>query len=320
MALMRQVARSASLWLGTGYTLFFFSETMFWSLWRPDENPLTRAAGILFYSFLGYMLLALIAAVRVRDVWTLLVAGACFGWLGEGVFAMTLFGAGGIPFPFTIAWTALAWHAPLSVVVGWWWLGRALRASRPWLALLLSVGIGLFWGIWGYGWQFETPPVVADPGDFFGNAAGGTVLLALAQAAITWGAPADFRPTKIGLAIAAVATLAFFGVLTVPQVPIAPLVLVPLLALSWLALRRAARATPEETPGVLADFVAPVRVRNLVMLPAIPLAATAVYTLLSEHQPDVQTHMVVAALSGLGGTVVFVVGLWRIVRRQAVVR
>lgn len=316
---MRQAARSASLLLGTGYTLFFFSETVFWSLWRPDETPLTRFGGILFYSFLGYMLMALIAGLRVRDVWTLLVAGAGFGWLGEGVFAMTLFGAGGIPFPFTVAWTALAWHAPLSVVVGWWWLGRALRAQRVWRALLLSVGIGLFFGAWGYGWQFETPPVVADPGDFFGNAAGGTLLLALAQAAITWGAPADFRPSRTGVAIAAAATLAFFGALTVPQVPIAPLVLVPLLALTWLALRRADRATPAgAAPSVLADFAAPVRVRNLVMLPAIPLAATAVYALLSEHRPDVQTHLVVAVLSGLGGSVVFAIGLWRILRRRAV--
>jgi hypothetical protein len=203
--------------------------------------------------------------------------------------------------------------------VGWWWLGRALRAPRPWRTLLLSIGIGLFWGTWGYGWQFESPPVVADPGDLFGNAAGGTVLLALAQAAITWGAPADFRPSRAGLAIAAVATLAFFGVLTVPQVPIAPLVLVPLLGLTWLALRRAARATPAGTPDVLADFAAPVRARNLVMLAAIPLGATAVYAWLSELQPDVQTHLVVAALSGLGGTVLFAVGLWRIVRRRTVV-
>ena len=316
---MRRAARAASLVLGTGYCLFFFSETVFWSLWRPDENPLTRAGGVLFYSFLGYTLLALIAALRVRDAWALLVAGACFGWLGEGVFAMTLFGASGIPFPFTISWTALAWHAPLSVVVGWWWLGQALRAPRPWRALRLSVAIGLFWGAWGYGWQFETPPVVADPGDFLANAVGGTMLLALAQAAITWGGPAVYRPSRPGLAVTAAVLLVAFGAWTIPQAPIAPLVLVPLLAGSVWALRRADQAAPAASPNLLADFAAPVRGRNAVMLAAIPLVATLLYAGLRDLQPDVQTHLVIAALSGLAGIVLFVIALWHMARRRAAV-
>ena len=109
MTKLRDALRDAAVVLGTGYSLFFFSETMFWSLWRADESVLVRAGGVLFYSFLGYVLLVLITRFRIRDAWGLMLAGACFGWLGEGVFAMTLFGAGGIPFPFTIAWTALAW-------------------------------------------------------------------------------------------------------------------------------------------------------------------------------------------------------------------
>lgn len=317
MVPLRQAARAASLLLGTGYCLFYFSETMFWSLWRPDETPLTRIGGILFYGLLGYMLMAVVAALRVRTVWALLVAGACFGWIGEGVFAMTLFGAEGIPFPFTIAWTALAWHALLSVVVGWWWLGRALRAPRPWQTLLLSAALGLFWGFWAYGWQFETPPVAAEPGDFFGNAMGATLLLALAHAAIAWGAPARFRPGRVGLALAAAATLIFFGALTIPQVPLAPLMLLPLLVLSVFALSRAARHVPEGAPSVLADFAAPVRWRNLVMLPVLPLSATALYTLLGEHRPQVQTHLVLAALSSLAGTMLFAVALWRTIRSPA---
>ncbi len=319
MTRIRQAARLAGLVLGTGYCLFFFSETMFWSLWRPDENLLVRAGAVLFYSFLGYILMALIATYRVRDVWTLMVAGACFGWVGEGVFAMTVFGASGIPFPFTIAWTALAWHAPLSVVVGWWWLGRALRAPRAWGALWLSAGLGLFWGTWGYGWSFETPPVVADPGAFLLNAAGATVLLALAQWAIAAGDPATFRPSRVGLALAAAVTLAFFGILTVPQIPFAPLVLVPLLAIVWLALRRAASRVPADAASVLTDLARPIRGRNAALLVVMPAVATAVYTGLGGLAPEVHTHIVFAVLTSVAGSALFAVALWNIVRRDGVV-
>jgi hypothetical protein len=317
MTRLRKAARLAGMVLGTGYCLFFFSETMFWSLWRPDENPLVRAGGVLFYSFLGYILMALIALYRVRDIWTLMVAGACFGWVGEGVFAMTVFGAGGIPLPFTIAWTALAWHMPISVVVGWWWLGRALRAPRAWGALWISAALGLFWGAWGYGWRFETPPVVAEPGVFLLNAAVATGFLAVAHWAIAAGNPAAFRPSRIGLAIAAAVTLAFFGILTVPQIPFAPLVLAPLLAIVWLALRRAARSTPDDAPGILADLAHPVRLRNAALLGVMPVVATAVYAGLGGLQPEVQTHIVFALLTSVAGIALFAASMWKIVRRSA---
>jgi hypothetical protein len=316
MTRFRPAARVAGMVLGTGYCLFFFSETVFWSLWRPDENPLIRAGGVLFYAFLGYILMALVATYRVRDVWTLMVAGACFGWVGEGVFAMTVFGAGGIPLPYTIAWTALAWHAPLSVVVGWWWLGRALRAPRGWGALWLSAGLGVFWGAWGHGWRFETPPVVAEPGMFLLNAAGATALLAVGQWAIAAGNPAAFRPSKVGLAIVAAVTLAFFGIVTVPAIPYAPLVLGPLLAIAWLALRRAARRGPADAASVLADLARPLRLRNVALLFAMPVVATGVYAGLGVLEPEIHTLIVFGILTSLAGAVLFGASLWNIVRRH----
>ena len=309
-------ARIAGVVLGTGYTLFFFSETVFWSLWRPDESLVVLAATMLFYAFLGYMLLALITKFRIRDVWALSVAGACFGWVGEGVFAMTLFGAGGMPLPFTIAWTALAWHAPVSVLVGWWLLGRALRAPRAWAALWLSAGLGLFWGVWGYGWRFETPPVIFNEADFLLNAATATALLALAQWAIGAGRPTEFRISRIGIGFVAAATLGFFALLTVPQIPFAPLILLPLLGISWFALRRAAGSVAADAPTILADFAAPLRLRNTAMLTLIPAVATGAYAGLRVLEPDVQPHIVFAVLGSLGGTALFVIGLWNTVRRK----
>jgi len=310
--------RDAAVVLGTGYSLFFVSETMFWSLWRADESLLVRVGGVLFYSFLGYILLALVTRFRIGDAWGLLIAGAAFGWIGEGVFAMTLFGAGGIPLPFTIAWTALAWHAPLSVVVGWWMLARALRAPRVWPAVRLALGLGLFWGVWGYGWRFETPPVTAEPVEFLLNATGATAVLALAHWAIGAGRAAGFRPSRIGIGVAAVATLGFSGVATVPQVPFAPLVLLPLLALVWFALRRGAGAVAADAPGIMADFAPPLRLRNVTGLALIPVVATATYMFLLEAGPEVQPHIVFAIVASLAGSVVLAAGVWKTVRRKAI--
>lgn len=80
------------------------------------------------------------------------LVGAFFGWLVEGVFAMTLFGAEGILFPFTISWTGLAWHAIISVVLGWYVLQQALTHSfkrTAWVSGMLGIfGVhGLFFGV-----------------------------------------------------------------------------------------------------------------------------------------------------------------------------
>ena len=38
--------KSASLILGSGYTLYYFSERMFWSFVRPDDTWLSLLGGI----------------------------------------------------------------------------------------------------------------------------------------------------------------------------------------------------------------------------------------------------------------------------------
>ena len=80
---VRRLMRATSLILGTGYVLYFFSERLFWSLWRQGDDMAIYGATWLVYAFLGYLLLAAIRFYRVRDLWALFLAGALFGWLVE---------------------------------------------------------------------------------------------------------------------------------------------------------------------------------------------------------------------------------------------
>lgn len=314
MKALARIGRSALLVLGTGFILHFFSETVFWSVWRPGEEAIGRIIGLLLYSLFGYLTLAVIRLFRIADIWMLLLAGAFFGWSCEGVYAMTVYGDASMPFPLTIAWTALAWHGPLSLVLGWYALGLALRSQNPGPSLALSLGLGAFWGVWALGWRGETPPVSVEPDAFFVHAAAGTACLALAHAAVALGRPANFVPSRWGVALAALAVVGFFAAVTVPAVPIAALVLPTLLAVLYLALRRHRMDRADDS--VLAEFGQPIRIGNMVAMAAMPIAATAVYAEASASPPDPTLHPTLAIVTMVIGTAVFIVGYWRTIRRR----
>ena len=313
MTAAAHIVRAAGLVLGTGYVLAFFSETVFWSVWRPGDELHGRMLTWLLYSLFAYLTLGVIWRFRVNDGWALLFAGAFFGWICEGVYAMTVFGDPSMPFPFTIVWTSLAWHGPISLVIGWYALGLALREARSGPAILLSSGVGLFWGAWALGWLAETPPVAVSSLEFLLHASATTAGLALAHLAVAAGRPASYAPSRIGLGFAGAVVVAFFLVVTVPAVPMAPLVLSPLLGLLWLALRQSRARRLEGS--LLARFAAPIRPRNLAALMLMPLAATAVYALASGTLPPLGfVHPIFAATTSLVGLALFIRALVTAIR------
>jgi hypothetical protein len=275
MSAVTRLARTAGLVLGTGYVLFFFSERMFWSLWRPTDNVGDLVATWLFYCLAGYILLAVIRLSRAATIPALFLCGAVFGWLVEGVYAMTMYGDASLPFPFTISWTALAWHAPLSVVVGWYGLLTALQRPSPMPGIFVSAALGLFWGGWAVAWGIETPRIIASAAEFAAHGLSATLLLGIAQWTIVRCGLDTFHPSRVTLALATLPFAAFFVLVTVPTVPIAPLVLVPLLGLTSLALVRSARL---KNSRCLLDVMAtPVPRLNWIGLVAMPATATIVY-------------------------------------------
>jgi hypothetical protein len=314
--MMARAGRSALLALAVGYILFFYSESMFWAVWRPEVEPGILVLTWLAYSFSTWLVLAAIRHWRVDGPWPLLLAGALYGWIIEGIFAMTVYGDPSMPFPFTIAWTGLAWHGPISLLLGFHVLGLALREPQPGPTLVIASGLGLFWGVWGFGWLAETPPVGNDPLVFALNAAGSTALLALAYALVPAGDPAGFAPSRWALMGAIGAVVLFFLFATIPTVETAPFVLLPLLGLLWWGLRR---HRARRAPGcLLAAHATPVRAGNLLALAAMPAVATAAYVALSAGVAPSQAVMPgTAILTSLVGTILFAMAMRRAFGRRS---
>jgi len=317
MSRIEGLLRRMSLLLGTGYILYFFSEAMFWSQLRPDEGLIDRPLSCMLYAYLGYLMLVVLRHFRIRDVSGLFLAGAAYGWIDEGVFAMTLFGDPSMSFPLTISWTGLAWHAPISVVLGWHAMGVAVRRPALASAAWLSLGFGVFWGVWAYGWRFETPPIAATPAAFLAQAVVATALLAAAYVAVAAGRPDAFRPSRTGLVLAGLVLLGFLAVVTVPNVPLAVLVLPPLAGALFLLLHRHRRAGTDTRPEILAQHAAMPRPGNLAMLALMPLAATIVYALLGQSELSLSTLPAIGMLATVVGAALFVLAAVRTLRRSS---
>jgi hypothetical protein len=312
-AAMKPFLRGASLALGCGYILYFWSETVFWSSPLQGDSLVSVVGGWLLYSSAALLLLCAAERLRAAGIWSILLLGAVFGWVVEGVYAMTVYGDGGIAFPLTLSWTALAWHALLSVFAGLFGLRRALQARRAWPGLAVSAALGVFWGFWAHGWQMETPPLAIPPMLFFAYAAGATAALALAQTAVNFGTAERFHPSRLIVAASAGLPAFYFCAVTVPHVIWSPAVLPPLLGLSIYALSRA-RSGPAEV-AALESFGRPVTLRSLARLAPLPAAAASVYGLLGLLPQPLPALQITALLSGTAGAVAFAAALWKTLRR-----
>src|SRR5215831_10838705 len=128
-ALLRRLALAVS----TGCIFICFSELGFWA--RPTEGTTWPGALLLLlpYSFAAYIFLTAVSTFHVRSTAAIFLAATLFGWVVEGVIVQTAYGN----LPLSLSFTGLAWHALLTVMVGWWSMQRALDTS-VWRTLWLS--------------------------------------------------------------------------------------------------------------------------------------------------------------------------------------
>lgn len=315
--------------LCSGYIIVYFGEFVFWA--TPDRDGMDAVGLVavwLMYSVMAYPFLWVVNHFRVHDPWAVLVAGAFYGWFEEGVVVQTTYGSPDTPFPMSISFTALAWHAPIDIWIGWYAMRRVLTQNRPMATLAWAAGIGLFYGLWGLFWWNEPPtPMKAllDAGrkdlvalHFVLFAFGTTVPLILAYALLQRLGPIQFRPSAVerwgfgGLA------LLYFAFVTVPAAPRALWVLPPLLGLTFWGLVCNRRV--ETRPDVLEALPGPVKLWNYPLLLALPLVASVVYGVALAADLRVATNLVfyytatplgaLLWLAGVGGCV----GRWRLGR------
>jgi hypothetical protein len=299
-----------ALVLASGYTLFFFSEVVFWS--DPGRVPLVEAVTTwLAYSLLAFVLLDLVTRFHVRNIWGVFLAGAVVGWLAEGVVVHTVFES----LPFSISFTGLAWHASISVLVGWYLVGQALRRGDTRGLVTASAGLGGFWGLWAI-WSWVEPGRVDPVGAFGIHAFLMSAPLVAAYAVQHRLGGAAFRPTRFGEVVVGALFLVMF-IATVFAVPIAIVVLPALFALAVIGLRRNRRAMPasidEADRGPLRPTVA-----AFLSLLLIPGVATAIYAIAFVMHLRLATGWVVYAVTTVAGFWFFIQAFRRSTRAAAV--
>lgn len=273
---MRVWARKLAVVLATGYVLYFFSERVFWSFLRPGDKPGDLILGWLVYSLLAWVFLLLVRQCGIAAFPALFLAGAVFGWLAEGVVVDTLYGNASNPFPASISFTGLAWHALLSVGVGWYWPARLLTAARPGQIAAYALAVGVGWGLWAGWWPAELGRDHTSLGGFAAHTFASSVPLVLSWVVLGLARSDWFQPAKRELPVLLGLVGLFFIGVRIPATPRSTLILPLLLALcAYGLLRNRAR---EQRPDLIEAVLGHIRPVSCLPLLFMPLAAVVVYT------------------------------------------
>jgi hypothetical protein len=267
---MRAFAQRIALTLSTSALFVVFSEMVFWG--RFDYAKTDLVPGYLatwaLYSVITYVVLWMIAAFRVAGFRALFLVAAIYGWLVEGVAVQTMYEQ----LPLSISFTGLAWHALLTVGVGWFALRQVLQRSLARTAgLALLVGIG--WGLWSVWWWTDQHVVTPLP-----KFASYSFLTALVLAAALWlvtRLSPEFRPSRAERLVVLAAFGLYFVFVTVPGDWRSLVILPPCLAVALLALRR--NQETESRDDLLHSLAGPVPLPRLAALVLMPAAAVTVY-------------------------------------------
>ncbi len=316
-ATKRSRGRAASFALAVGAVSWAWSEVGFWAHFRVDDNAIVWVLTLLLYTLVAYVVLRILRRFPVSGIASLFMVGAAYGWLVEGTIANTVY----LALPFSIVWTALAWHALLTVVIGWYALPTALRRGGlqavGWCALL-----GLAWGCWGVGWWSATPDsgqvrTTAHPVSY-----AVFVVLVTGVAALGYGIQSSCHPGRGELAgrwplrVAVGLLLAWSIPVVVLPLPWAPAVLALLLWVAWSTLQR----LPSRSPGAGADILGwrfGVPWQQLPPIAATPIVAWIAYLAASPlsgsptgHGPLYDGFLAAIVLLCLAGSGLLAWSLW----------
>jgi len=309
--------RNLTFALLNGFIMFFYSERLFWTIYRSEDSIQDHIITWLFYSAVTFIFLWAVKHFRVRNLWALFIAGALYGWLVEGVLAWTLYGTEpSAPFPLSISVTSLSWHALITVMVGWYYVRKTLLQNNLAKTAMVAALIGLYWGAWSMFLWRENPPVITPTYKFFLYALVMTSLLILSYWLIDRCHPAHITPGKFGLGFCAFVLLGFFIIQNIVNLGFRPLlILTPLLLLIYFTLRR--NRKKEECSDLFVVMEGKVKLVNYLMILAMPIFATAFYRFgltadLGRFPVNVAIFYYITAPAGI---IMLILSLFQIFRR-----
>jgi hypothetical protein len=311
--MLRRFLLNLQVNLAVGFLLFFFSERLFWTVFKPSDQIGDLVITWLAYSVLGCLFLNILKRFGAANFPRVALAGGIYGWLTEGALVGTLYGTeSSAPFPLSLVQTALSWHMLISVLVGWYLLTGAVRRGSILHTALISAGIGLFWAAWApFQWR-ETPPVIVPIPTFIIHAAITGSLLALACATLSSAAWTAYKPGWFGLTLSAL-ILAIFYSQQIKALGLRPLIILPLLVGTSLALLCWTKTTISQ-PETVAPSSQRWKCSTAIMI--MPLTATIGYALqIIIKRPAVNPSYIFQSLAVIGG-ISFIAACAILIRKQ----
>ncbi|MFV1949869.1 MAG: hypothetical protein ACC633_08065 [Anaerolineales bacterium] len=295
--------------MAAGYLLMFFSEFVFYG--QSSEPGLPPATLIdlgltyLAYVMMAYVLFSLIRVFRVRSLPALFIAGAAYGWILEGMVVSTIFKE----LPLNLSFTGLAWHAPIDVVLGLYWIPKLMQKKNALKTSLVLIGMGIFWGFWVlWPWYQSGIPLPLDNFIFF--SLGTTILLIPAYRTLGIIDLVEFQPSKgilIGIGLLLMVSFGFNSLLVYP---FAALILPILLGSCWWALRK--NSLKERHESILSEISLKPRMQNLLLLPLLPISASLTYFVFLSLGWMIPSNVLFGFISSIGGVILFFISLWKI--------
>jgi hypothetical protein len=300
--------------LATGYILFFYSERVFWSFLRPGDKLIDLVLGWLVYSLMAWVFVLLIRQCRIAAFPAVFLAGAVYGWLAEGVVVDTMYGSKDNPFPASISFTGLAWHALISVGVGWYLQAKLLVTGNRKKLGLFSAAVGLGWGLWAGWWPAELGRANTPLAAFAIHALVCSIPLISAWLILGTANSEWFRPAKYELAVLMAMIALFFLAVRVPATPRSALILPPLLLLCAYGLGR--NQSNEQRPDLIEVTVGHIRPRSCGPLLLMPITAITVYLPVALWKITLPTNWVLYMITMPLGFVFLFGSLWILHRRK----
>ncbi len=291
----------------TAYILMYFSEFLAWARLRPQDTPMALWNTFVVYCILAVVLLSLAHRMRASGFWAVYLCGAVVGWICEGVMVQTLYMA----LPVTIIWSGLAWHALITVAVGWHRISTSLHSRSTGHSALLLSSCGLIYGVWAASWWAEQGGYRQPPMTFaiYSLVTGWLAVLAYWVNSNTFHHPFILsRGAQVILGV----TLAVYAISTIRAIPYAPLVLGPLSVITLWALKRMAGDrvwySSVQKPTTRIPLL-----RAMVIL-ALPVMAIITYSLLYTLDAVWRTHGLMYVVTIPLATVLYAMSLWKAFR------
>jgi hypothetical protein len=292
----------------TGYIFLFFSEHVFWARVRPDDTLMNWVSAWIAYSLLAFVFLHLVTYFRIANRWALFLAGAAFGWMAEGIVVQTAYES----LPLSISFTGLAWHALITIWIGWYALRQKLSSPSPLPTLKLAAVLGVAYGFWAICWWLEPDGGVATLAEFSAFVWITSVLVSLAFWLANWSASVPFAPNRWVARMIYSLFILYFIFIAVPAEPVAIFILPALFGFIYFALRKNKQV--EQNDSLLVTLTSRAHLLHYISLLAMPLTASAVYALALKFNLQWQTNWILYLITTPLGFILFAVSLvktWR---------